>query len=48
MRKAGNRIELVAPTGVIQTFMYEDPKSHAETLKEMDAFFKEIGLLKAD
>ncbi|MDB6006913.1 MAG: hypothetical protein JWR15_3900, partial [Prosthecobacter sp.] len=48
MRKAGNRIELVAPKDAIHTYMFKDANSYAETLKTMDAFFKELGLLKAD
>lgn len=48
MRKAGNPIELVAPTGAIHTYMFKDPNSYAETLIKMDAFISELGLLTAN
>ncbi len=48
MRKAGNRIDLVAPKDAIHTYMFKDPTSYAETLKKMEAFFAELGLVKAD
>lgn len=48
MRKAGNHIELVAPVGAIHTYMFKDPNSYAETLKKMDAFFSELGLVTAN
>ncbi len=48
MRKAGNRIELVSPANAIHTYMFKDANSYAETLKKMDAFFKELGLLQTD
>jgi hypothetical protein len=46
--KPGNPIELVSPTGVIHTYTFKDPNSYAETIKKMDAFFKELGLPKPD
>ena len=48
MRKSGNHIERVSPTCAIHTCMFKGPKSYVETLQKMDAFFKELGLLKAD
>lgn len=47
MRKAGNPIELVSPNGAIHNYMFKDPNLYAETLKEWDAFSKELGLMKA-
>ncbi|WP_166647225.1 exo-alpha-sialidase [Prosthecobacter fusiformis] len=38
MRKAGNRIEFIAPEGAIHTYMFKDARLHAETLQQMDAF----------
>ncbi len=48
MRKAGNPIELVAPTDAIHTYMFKDANSYVKTLKKMESFFKELGLLTAD
>ncbi|WP_395751917.1 exo-alpha-sialidase [Prosthecobacter sp.] len=45
MQRAGNRIELVAPKDAIHTYMFKDAVSYAETLKRMDAFFADLGLL---
>ncbi len=44
MHKAGNRIELVAPKDAIHTYMFKDAALYAETLKKMDAFFKDMGM----
>lgn len=45
MRKAGNRIELVAPENAIHTYMFKDAVLHAETVKKMDEFLKDLGWL---
>ena len=47
MQKAGNRIEFASPPGAIHTYMFKDATLHAETLKQMDAFFASLGFVKA-
>ncbi len=48
MRKAGNRIEFISPSGAIHTYMFKDATLHAETLKKMDAFFVELEFVKSN
>jgi dipeptidyl aminopeptidase/acylaminoacyl peptidase len=45
MTKAGNRIEFVSPPGAIHTYMFKDATLHEETLRKMDTFFTELGML---
>jgi sialate O-acetylesterase len=45
MRKAGNRIELIAPEAAIHTYMFKDAGMYADTLKQMDAFFTSLGFM---
>jgi acetyl esterase len=47
MRKAGNRIELVAPKDAIHTYMFKDAALYTETLQKMDAFFIGLGLVNS-
>ncbi|MES2595332.1 MAG: exo-alpha-sialidase [Verrucomicrobiota bacterium] len=48
MKKAGNRIEFISPPGAIHTYMFKDAALHAETKKQMDAFFTSLGWVKAE
>lgn len=47
MRRAGNRIEFLSPPGAIHTYMFKDAALHEETKQKMDAFFAELGFVKA-
>ncbi|MGV3660538.1 MAG: exo-alpha-sialidase [Prosthecobacter sp.] len=47
MRRAGNRIEFVSPPGAIHTYMFKDAALHEQTKQKMDAFFAELGFVKA-
>ncbi len=47
MRRAGNRIEFVSPSGAIHTYMFKDAALHEQTKQKMDAFFAELGFVKA-
>lgn len=47
MRKAGNQIEFISPPSAIHTYMFKDAALYEATLKKIDAFLGELGLVTA-
>jgi acetyl esterase/lipase len=47
MLRAGNQCELVKQEGAIHTYMFKDAALYEDTLRRMDAFFKQIGFVPA-
>jgi acetyl esterase/lipase len=45
MLREGNRCELVSVEGAQHTYMFKDAQLHADTLRQMDAFFASLGYL---